>query len=206
MKFTEVLENVKLHPYKNKRILVTTHADSSLKIQFPRMYMPFGIAGWTPEVGDVKYNVDFSLTGYDEEGNYVKKFYDTIVELENAVIEEVASQSVEIFGKEMTKDELYPLFNSNIKEGVNGHPPKFRVKVDTTVHGVLKADVFDANKNRLKDQIENGLYSRNSGRALVEIASVYFLNKKFGMTYKLSQLMVHEPERLKGFAFNVDSS
>jgi hypothetical protein len=203
MKFTECLDAIKFQPYKNKRFVVSTHEDSTMKMQLPRMYMPFGINAWTPEVGPPKYNIDFAMNGWDEDENYVKKFYDTIVALENKVLEHVTEHSEEIFGKKMEKDELFPLFNSNIKEGGNGYAPKFRVKVDATTTDLVKADVFDPEKNRLTDTIENGLYSRNSGRALVEIASVYFLNKKFGVTYKLSQLMVYPPERLKGFAFDL---
>ena len=46
----------------------------------------------------------------------------------------------------MTKEELQPMFNSNIKESP-GREPKFRVKVDTTVDDQIKASVFDADKN-----------------------------------------------------------
>ena len=100
----------------------------------------------------------------------------------------------------MTKEELKPMFNSNIKESP-GREPKFRVKVDTTVDDKIKASVFDADKNLLHDEVTSGLYSRNSGHAIVELGSVYFLNKKFGCTYKLHQLIVYEPQNLKGFQF-----
>lgn len=203
MKFTECLDALKFQPYKSKRIVISTQDDSCLKVQLPRMYMPFGINAWTPEVGPPKYNIDFAMNGWNEDENYVKKFYETIVALENKVLEHVAEISEEVFGKKMEKDELFPLFNSNIKDGGNGYAPKFRIKVDGTTTDTVKADVFDSNKNRLTDKLENGLYSRNSGRALVEISSVYFLNKRFGVTYKLNQLMVYEPERLKGFAFDL---
>jgi len=51
--------------------------------------------------------------------------------------------------------------------------------------------------------VENGLYSRNSGHAIVELGSVYFLNRKFGCTWKLHQLIVYEPQNLKGFQFKI---
>jgi hypothetical protein len=205
MKFTECLDAVKFQPYKNKRIVISTQDDSAMKVQLPRMYMPFGINAWTPEVGPPKFNIDFAMNGWNEEDNYVKRFHDTVLALENKVIDHVTEHSEEIFGKKMEKDELFPLFNSNIKEASNGYAPKFRIKVDSTTMDLVRADVFDSSKNRLTDKLENGIYSRNSGRALVELSSVYFLNKKFGMTYKLSQLMVYEPERLKGFAFELSS-
>jgi hypothetical protein len=164
------------------------------------MYMPFGISGFVPEVGPTKYNVDFAIKGFDEEGSYMKKFYESLRALENKIIDAVVEQSETIFGTKMSKEELLPMFNSNVKESPD-REPKFRVKVDTTIDDQIKANVFDADKNPKKDQVTNGLYARNSGHAIVELNSVYFLNRKFGCTWKLHQLIVYEPQNLKGFQF-----
>lgn len=201
-KFTEIINDIKVNDYNNRKIVISTQDDKPLRMQIPRMYMPFGISGFTPEVGNVKWNVDYSMNGFDEEGNYIKRFYDTLRQIEEKIIQVVVDQSEKIFDKVHTYDEIKSMFNSNIKES-NGHAPKFRVKVDTDIYDNLKANVFSADKNRLKDTVVNGLYSRNSGKSIVELASVYFLNKKFGITWKLYQLMVFEPERLKGFQFVV---
>jgi len=97
------------------------------------------------------------------------------------------------------KEELLPMFNSNIKQSPD-REPKFRVKVDTTMEDQIKPNVFDADKNPLHDDATNGLYARNSGHAIVELNSVYFLNRKFGCTWKLYQLIVYEPQNLKGIS------
>jgi hypothetical protein len=166
------------------------------------MYMPFGVSGFTPEVGPTKYNIDFAVKGYDEEDSYMKKFYDSLKALENKIIDAVAEQSETIFGSPMTKEQLLPMFNSNLKESPD-REPKFRVKADTTLDDQLKASVFDADKHPKRDDVVNGLYARNSGHAIVELGSVYFLNRKFGCTWKLHQLIVHEPQNLKGFQFKI---
>ena len=203
MKFTELCSAIDIGSYKNKKIVITNKDGGHLRTQAPRLYMPFGICGFTPEVGPTKYTLDLALTGWDEEGGYVQQFYETLREVENMVIDAVVAQSQDIFQKPMTKEELVPMFNSNIKENP-GHPPKFRVKVDTDMNDVMKADVFDANKERMaKEPVTHGMYSRNSGRPIVEMCSVYFLNRKFGVTWKLHQLQVFEPERLKGFQFSI---
>lgn len=199
-KFTNALENLKIANYDGRKISLCTIEDGLMKFQIPRMYMPFGISGFTPEVGPTKYNIDFAMKGHDEEGNYVKKFYEILTQLENKVIEAVSEQSEDIFGKKMSTDELKPMFNSNIKETPD-REPKFRVKVDSTIDGKVKSHVYDENKNGLIDDIENGLYARQSGTAVVEMNSVYFLNKKFGISWKLNSLVVYEPQRLKGFQF-----
>jgi hypothetical protein len=199
-KFTNALENLKIANYDGRKISLCTTEDGLMKFQIPRMYMPFGISGFTPEVGPIKYNIDFAMKGWDEEGNYVKKFYEILTQLENKVIEAVSEQSEDIFGKKMSIDELKPMFNSNVKESPD-REPKFRVKVDSTIDGKVKSHVYDENKNPLYDDIQNGLYARQSGTAVVEMNSVYFLNRKFGISWKLNSLVVYEPQRLKGFQF-----
>ena len=65
------------------------------------------------------------------------------------IIDAVVEQSEEIFEKPMTKEELVPMFNSNVKESPD-REPKFRVKVDTDIDDLIKADVFDADKNPIR--------------------------------------------------------
>ena len=199
-KFVNLLNEVEIPKHDGRKISLCTKEGKPLRIQFPRMYMPFGMSGFTPAVGNTKWNVDFSMKGYDEDGNYVKSFYETMLKIETHIIENVAKQSIEIFGKEMTVDELRPIFNSNLKYS-EGREPKFRVKVDVSGAGVIKTGVFNSEKQHMKDEIVDKLYARNSGVGIAEMCSVYFLNRRFGVTWKLHQLVVHEPQQLKGFQF-----
>lgn len=196
----KAFDNLQINEYNNRKIVLSTKQGTPMRIQLPRMYMPFGVSGFTPEVGPTKYNIDFAIKGYDEEDSYMKKFYDSLRKVEDKIIDAVVEQSEVIFGSPMAKEELLPMFNSNVKEA-QGREPKFRIKVDTTLEDEIKANVFDSDKNPKKDVVTNGLYARNSGHAIVELGSVYFLNRKFGCTWKLHQLIVYEPQNLKGFQF-----
>ena len=196
----KAIDNLQINAFNNRKIVISTKQGTPLRVQFPRMYMPFGVSGFTPEVGQTKYNIDFAIKGYDEEDSYMKKFYDSVRKLEDQIINSVVDQSEAIFGAPMTKEQLLPMFNSNVKEAPD-REPKFRVKVDTTMEDQIKPNVFDMDKNPLRDNATNGLYARNSGHAIVELNSVYFLNRKFGCTWKLHQLIVYEPQNLKGFQF-----
>jgi hypothetical protein len=199
-KINEAIETLEIAKFNNRKIVLSTKQGTPLRIHFPRLYMPFGVSGFTPEVGPVKYNIDFALKGYDENGSYIKKFYEGVREIEDKIVDAVVEQSETIFGSQMTKEELIPMFNSNIKESTD-REPKFRVKVDTDIQGMIKAGVYDSDKNPIKTEVSNGLYARNSGHSIVELNSVYFLNRKFGCTWKLHQLVVYEPQNLKGFQF-----
>lgn len=198
----KALETLQVNEYNNRKIVLSTKQGTPMRIQFPRMYMPFGVSGFTPEVGPTKYNIDFAIKGYDEEGSYMKKFYESTKKLEDKIIDAVMEQSEVIFGSRMSKEELLPMFNSNIKESPD-REPKFRIKVDTDLDDQIKVPVYDADKNAIREIVTNGLYARNSGHAIVELGGVYFLNRKFGCTWKLHQLIVYEPQNLKGFQFKI---
>ena len=199
-KFKEVVDTIELSDYDNKKMSFSTTDGRPVRMQIPRMYMPFGLSGFTPEVGPTKWNIDFSMKGHEEEGNYVKDFYEAIRAVEDKVVQKVSDQSEEIFGSKKDVAELHEMFNSNIKETPD-REPKFRVKVDTNYEGRLKPLFMDSEKNDIRRDAVSGLYARNTGIAIVEVNSVYFLNKKFGITWKLHQLMTFEPQRLKGFQF-----
>ncbi|AUT19089.1 hypothetical protein DSLPV1_118 [Dishui lake phycodnavirus 1] len=202
MSFIGAEERLCVHEYKGRK-MVLSDGDKPMRFQMPRLYMPWGVSAFTPEIGEKKYNVDFNLTGWDEDGGFVQKFYNTIKSIESKVIDEVSKQSVAIFGEPKGVEELRGMFNSNLKEAENGHAPKFRVKLDVDSNGLAKPEIFDTNRNLLKDEIKEGVYCRMSGKGIAEVGSVYFLNKRFGITYKLYQMQVFEPERLKGFSFSV---
>ena len=71
-KFNTLIDTLDILEYDGRKISFSTNEGNPVRIQIPRMYMPFGISGFTPPVGNTKWNVDFSMKGYDEEGNYVK--------------------------------------------------------------------------------------------------------------------------------------
>jgi hypothetical protein len=199
MRFTELSnEDIHLSDYYNKKITISGANKKPLRFQIPRMYIPFGLSGFTPEIGSTKWNIDFSMKGWDEEDNYVKKFYDFVRNIEKYVCDNIQQNSNEIFGN--SDIDLKNMFNSNIKED-HGREPKFRIKVDTDLKDMIKPKFFDINEKDITGKAERGLYQKYSGVSIVEISSVYFLNKKIGLTWRLFQMKVFEPQRLRGFQF-----
>lgn len=199
MKFVDIdVDNdIEIGEFSNRKIpLCMSGSKKPIRFQIPRMYMPFGVSGFTPEVGPTKWNIDFSMKGFDEDNNYVKKFYDFLKKLESRLIKHVMDSE---FGTQMNEN----MFNSNVKNG-GDREPKFRIKVDVDMSGHIKPRIFDVNENDITSMADNGVYSRHSGVAIVELNSVYFLNKMFGFTWKLQQMKVYEPQRLKGFQFQME--
>ena len=116
MRFTELKidQDLKFNDFYNKRIVITNAENKPLRFQIPRMYMPFGLSGFTPEIGPTKWNVDFSMNGWNEENNYIKRFYDFIRNIEKHSCDHIQENSLEIFGK--SDVDVSEIFNSNIKE------------------------------------------------------------------------------------------
>jgi len=201
MKFNE-FEQPDFGEYSSRKIVLSKDGKPA-RFQIPRLYMPFGISGFTPDVGQKKWNIDFSLKGWNEDGGYIQKFYKFLVDLENSVIDHIHQNSEEIFGSPMSRDTVASMFNSNIKYSAT-HDPKLRVKVDVDNGGMIKPRIFDANEVDITSEAEEKLHSRQTGAAIVELNSIYFMNRRFGVTWKLQQLKVFEPQRLKGFQFVSD--
>ncbi len=197
MKFTDFdPESIQIGKYANRKISL-----GDVSFQIPRMYMPFGISGFTPNMGPTSYNIDFSMNGWNEDGNYVKTFHTFLKHIEDVIIDHISDISDEIFGENKTPEELREMFNSNIKTSAN-YDPKFRVKVNTiSDSNRIKPDIFDVNNDEITCEVSNNLFSKYSGTGMVELCSVYFMNKRFGLTWRLKQLKIFEPQRLKGFQF-----
>ena len=198
MKFTEFNEP-DFGDYTSRKIVLSKDGKPA-RFQIPRLYMPFGISGFTPDVGQKKWNIDFSLKGWEDDDGYIQKFYRFLIELDNSVINHVHQHCEEIFGSPMSRETIANMFNSNVKH-TDGREPKLRVKVDLENDGMIKPKIFDANEVDITSQPEEKLHARQTGAAIVEINSIYFMNRRFGITWKLHQLKVFEPQRLKGFQF-----
>ena len=199
MKFTEfsISDNLVFEKYASKRINIS---GSPVRFQIPRMYMPFGISGFVPKSGPTKWNIDFAMKGYDEPENEVKIFYEFLMSLEHKLIEHIQVNSADIFGSRQSLTALESKFNSNIKTTPD-REPKFRVKVDTVFgnDSEIRPCIFNASNVQVLDRASSGLFARQTGTAIVELGSVYFMNGKFGLTWRLHQLKVFEPQHLKGF-------
>ena len=204
MKFSEVsLDALEFGAYSRRKIDVT----GPTKFQIPKLYMPFGLSGFKGDFGPIKWNVDFALKGWSEPGSQTEKFFDFLKALEDRVVTHVYEHSEEIFGSCMSRDSVAAMFNSNIKASANGYEPKFRVKFDPATR------VFDSNGTDVTtEELVDRMHSRQNGVAIIELCSVYFMNRMFGLTWKMTQLKVSppksqtappsEPAVLTGFQFS----
>ena len=198
-----VSDNILIGDYVNKKISITDENNKSLQFQIPRMYMPFGVTGFVPPHGPVKWNVDMSMKGCSEEDSYVRKFYDFVRSIEDRVIDNVWENRQSIFGRDLSRDHIKGMFNSNIKESTAGYDPRMRFKADTNTDGSFKFKVYDRDSQERTESATDGLFAKMSGVAIVELNSVYFMNHRFGMVWRITQLQVIEPQRVRGLQIDM---
>lgn len=199
-RFTQISvdDDVVLGEFYNKRIPIMNSDKKSLTFQMPRMYLPFGLSGFVPPSGPTKWNLDFVMKGWNEPGGYVNKYYDWVRELENKVISHIHENSQVIFGAPLSRQEIEGMFNSNLKESQNGYDPKLRVKADTWPDGNLKFKVFDEEQVDVTEPAEKDLFRQHSGIALVELNGIWFFQRKWGITWRTTQLQIFKPRNNPG--------
>ena len=49
-KINEAINNLEIGEYNNRKVVLSTKQGTPMRIQFPRLYMPFGVSGFTPEI------------------------------------------------------------------------------------------------------------------------------------------------------------
>jgi predicted RNA methylase len=72
-------------------------------IQTPIMNVPFGLSEFTPDNGPVKYSLDCSFNGHENDTK-IKQFYDNVKKIDNMMIEKAVENSASWFGKTMSRE------------------------------------------------------------------------------------------------------
>jgi hypothetical protein len=169
--------------------------NQKIVLQTPVMSSPFGISTYDDASdGKRSYSLDASFKGYDTNpklGSFLTKCRG----FDELLIDTATENSKLWFGgKEMSRDMVSVLFRKSIRDANDArYAPTLRLKISPS------SEYYDEHQNKVDmDYIVKG----TSFRAIVELSSVFFVNKQFGVTWRIVQLAVtSRPDRLSGFAF-----
>jgi len=171
-------------------------------IQTPQMSAPFGLSTYTDDnTGISKYSIDLSFKDKDSDSK-VKHYHDIITELDEFMVSKAVDNSKEWFGKKMSKEVVEELYRPLIKESKD--PSKYASTIKYKIRSIgekMNLEAFDENKN-IFDMSNFGPGSKV--RCLIELSSIWFVNKQFGCTFTIVQIQVSKPERIQGFSFESD--
>jgi hypothetical protein len=168
-----------------------------ITLQTPIMSSPFGVSTYDDASdGKRSYSLDASFKGYDTNAK-LESFLHKCRGFDERLVETAAENSRAWFGNEMSADMTSVLFRRSIRDANDPkYAPTLRLKITPST------EYYDENHNRVgMEYITKG----TSFRAIVELSSVFFVNKQFGVTWRIVQLAVtSRPDRLTGFAFQGD--
>ena len=166
---------------------------SKLFIQTPEMKAPFGVSEYVAdEQNGPKYSLDVSFQ--DNDG-----FKEMIESMDRMLIEQAVSHSTTWFGKKMSHEiisELYrPLVKPSKQPEKYSSTMKFKIQ-PTRIKIWSKVD----NSPLTMDDITKG----SMVKAIFSISPVWFVNKQFGVSCTIEQLLLAPNETGSTFVFEED--
>lgn len=173
-----------------------------LSLQTPTVGLPFGVSPYQEaSTGEIQsYSVDLSFRGSDSDAR-MAEFLAKMSALDDLVLDAAVKNSKEWFGKQMSKEIVSEFYRRLVKSNNPAYPPVMKVKVQLN-DGQPNAAFFDELRRPVTIDY---LVKNTTVKMIIEADRLWFINKNFGLTFRLIQLgVVSRPSRLEGFAFKDD--
>ena len=168
-----------------------------LYLQLPFMRSPFGMSAFTDEATNkTSYSLDLSFDTDNEEAMALST---KLKELDEIIIKTVADNSKEWLGKaydiNVIREALYkPL----VRQGKDEYPDTMKLKIMTKPSGDFLAEAYNSSRELISvDQIEKG----QRCACIVDVNQIWFIDNKFGVSVRLSQVLCQQSAKLPSFAF-----
>lgn len=192
-----VFSKMKKNKNGGKTVYLNAQGNKKLYIQLPFMRSPFGLSAFTDEnTNKTSYSLDLS---FDQDNEEASSFKEKLKELDEIIVKTVAENSKEWLGKayniEVIKEALYkPL----VRPGKDEYPDTMKLKVMTKPTGEFMAEAYNMNQDSIAvDNIEKG----QRCMCIVDINQIWFIDNKFGVSVRLSQVLCEQSTKLPSFAF-----
>jgi hypothetical protein len=169
-------------------------------VQTPNVSLPFGITPYTEaSTGEVQsYSIDMSFRGHDTDPK-IAEFMGKMRALDDILITKGVDNSNAYFGKTMSRDLVVEFYRKLVKDPNNPqYAPTMKCKVPI-MNGEPTTLFFDETRAPTTiDAIGKGC----TVRMILELSSLWFVNKNYGVTWKVVQCLVtSRPKRMDTYAF-----
>ncbi len=187
---------------------------SLLTVQTPWM-KSYGINKWQdeskPEVAP-KLSVTLSFSGMESDEE-MQSLHTMLEEVDNWAIDYVHKNSWDLLKvKNTPRDTIAFNYTRSFKTPVDkttgeptGKPDNMKLKI-TRSDSDYSASFFNMDKTRIKaDDVESKFTMGSNVRALIQCTGFWIAAGKFGLSWKLKQMIIDPPSRIgKDYAFNDD--
>ena len=180
-----------------KSVVLTRSDKKKLYLQLPFMRSPFGLSAFTDEsTNKTSYSLDLS---FDNDNEEAQELANKLRELDEIILNTVATNSKEWLGKKYDINVIREaLYKPLVRPGKEGYADTLKLKVQTNSSGEFVSEVYNSDRDQISmDQIERG----QKCMCIVEIGQVWFIDNKFGVSVRLSQVLCGESNKLPKFAF-----
>lgn len=183
-----------------KIVYLALPADKRIKVQTPVLSAPFGVSSFEDAAAVTQsYSIDASFRGFETDPK-IAGFLTKCRAFDEHLLQAAADKSKEWLGKAMTKELAAEFFRKTVREAndPSKYAPTMKLKI-AMKDGRPSSEFYDEHQEPVgMDYIVKG----TTFRAIIELSSIWFINKTFGATWRLAQLaVVSRPDRLAGFAF-----
>jgi len=182
---------------------------STLTTQVGSLGLPYGMNTFD-KAGPVKYSMDLSLRGYDENAK-VKAVYDAFNALDTWMVDQGVANSKAWFKSQLTRDVIKAFYTPMVKVAKDAegnpkpYPPTFKVNLRKQ-NDQFDVKVYDDQARPYEGvPLEDLLVKGAQVTVLIQCTSVWFAGSKFGLSWKAKQIrMDRVPESIRGYAFLED--
>ena len=189
----------KLRKNKNggKAVYLNAGDNKKIYVQFPFMRSPYGLSAFTDEAtGRTSYSLDLS---FDPDNEEAMALHNKLKELDDIIVNTVAKNSKEWLGKEFNVAVLKEaLYKPMVRPGKEQYPSPIKLKILTKPDGTFVPEAYSMQRQPVTlDTIEKG----QKCMCIAEINQIWFIDNKFGVSVRLSQVLCGESTKLPSFAF-----
>lgn len=182
------------------------YAGGKLTTQIGPLTLPYGMNVFD-KAGPVKYSMDLSLRGYDENPK-IRSIYDAFMILDEFMIDQGVKNSRAWFKADLNRDVVKAFYTPMVKiaKDADGNPKPYppTIKVNLRKQGdSFEVKVYDEQKRPYEGvPLEDLLVKGASLTTLIQCTSVWFAGSKFGLSWKALQVRMDKvPESIRGYAF-----
>jgi hypothetical protein len=177
----------------------------NLTVQVGTLPVPYGLNVFD-KAGPIKYSVDISLRGYDDNAK-VKQVYDFFNQLDEFMIDQGVANSKQWFKSSLTRDVVKAFYTPTLRwakdadGNVKPYPPTVKLQLRQR-EGKFDVELYDENRNELKGvRLEDVLVKGAQVTALIQATSVWFAGSKFGISWKALQIRMDKiPDSIRGYS------
>ena len=191
------------------------YGDSSsgpVTTQVGSLALPYGMNVFD-KAGPVKYSMDLSLRGHDENAK-VKVIHDAFMALDEWMIDQGQKNSKAWFKTDLSKPEQRDIVKAfytpmvKIAKDKEGNPKPYPPTIKINLKKNQTNDQFDVkvydDQARAYEGVplEDLLIKGALVTTLIQCTSVWFAGSKFGLSWKAKQIRMDKvPESIRGYAF-----